>query len=130
MTEQPLQAVYAVFPATGHLSAQARAVTIEYTPGAAKAGAAEAGTPAAEEDHDQALAELEKVTDGKAKLEGVARLAEQAQPKGSTLDSAGVHTPVSSSVPAAGHLWRASLPDWHVRWRSVGACRQGCSLQE
>jgi len=36
------------------------------------------------------------VTDGKAKLEGVARLAEQAQPKGSTLDSAGVHTPVSS----------------------------------
>ncbi len=36
------------------------------------------------------------MTDGKAKLEGVARLAEQAQPKGSTLDSAGVHTPVSS----------------------------------
>ena len=48
-----------------------------------------------DEDHDRVLAELEKGTDGKAKLEGVARLAEQAQPKGSTLDSAGVHTPVS-----------------------------------
>lgn len=47
-----------------------------------------------------ALAELERVTDGKAKLEGVARLAEQAQPKGSTLDSAGVRTPVSRPAPA------------------------------
>ena len=62
---------------------------------AAHAGAAGAEPKEEDEgDHDRALAELEKVTDGKAKLEGVARLAEQAQPKGSTLDSAGVHTPV------------------------------------
>lgn len=67
------------------------------------------GAPS-DEDHDQALAELEKVTDGKAKLEGVARLAEQAQPKGSTLDSAGVHTPVRTTAPAASHLYAAVLP--------------------
>ena len=64
--------------------------------GSVKAKTAKVEAPS-EEDHDQALAELEKVTDGKAKLEGVARLAEQAQPKGSTLDSAGVHTPVSTT---------------------------------
>ena len=61
--------------------------------------------PPAEEDADRALAELEKVVDGKAKLEGVARLAEQAQPRGSTLDSAGVRTPVSCPAHALiGHL--------------------------
>ena len=67
---------------------------------AAASHGAEEEAPPAEEDADRALAELEKVTDGKAKLEGVARLAEQAQPKGSTLDSAGVHTPVSCPAPA------------------------------
>ena len=62
-----------------------------------------------EEDHNQALAELEKVTDGKAKLEGVARLAEQAQPKGSTLDTASVHTPVRIFAPAGSHPYVAVL---------------------
>ena len=63
-----------------------------------------------EEDTDMALAELEKVTDGKAKLEGVARLAEQAQPKGSTLDSAGVRTPVSCPAPAQPGSSRCAGP--------------------
>lgn len=44
------------------------------------------------------------MSDGKAKLEGVARLAEAAQPKGSTLDSAGVHTPVSKQGSLPGYL--------------------------
>ncbi len=59
-------------------------------------GAARAG-PTVGEDADAALAELERESDGKAKLERVARLAEAAQPKGSTLDSAGVHTSVGTN---------------------------------
>ena len=81
------------------------------------------------EDADRALAELEKVTDGKAKLEGVARLAEQAQPKGSTLDSAGVHTPVSCPAPAqmgiSGHAGpvadRQPLEHWSTS-HSIERC--------
>ncbi len=77
---------------------------------AAASHGVEEEAPAAEEDADRALAELEKVTDGKAKLEGVARLAEQAQPKGSTLDSAGVHTPVSCPIPAQRSSSRHAAP--------------------
>lgn len=43
---------------------------------------------------DDELAELENGMEGQARLEGVARLASQAQPKGHTLDSAGVHVKV------------------------------------
>ena len=77
---------------------------------AAASHGAEEEAPPAEEDADRALAELEKVTDGKAKLEGVARLAEQAQPKGSTLDSAGVHTPVICLASAQMGSFRHAGP--------------------
>ena len=114
-----MQAAYAAVPALRHPSAQALTTILKAFAGAARAGAANAGAPAAEEeDHDQALAELEKVTDGKAKLEGVARLAEQAQPKGSTLDSAGVHTPVNSARNVL--MWKRVPLD--VQLCAAGSC--------
>ena len=98
--------------------------------GAAKAKAAKVEAPS-EDDHDEALAELEKVTDGKAKLEGVARLAEQAQPKGSTLDSAGVHTPVSTIPPIATLLpeTRDMLTAVNVVLRVIDGRHDGASAE-
>jgi hypothetical protein len=48
---------------------------------------------------DQELTELEREAQTAERLEGVARLASQAQPKGHTLDSAGVHIKASHIHP-------------------------------
>ncbi len=47
---------------------------------------------------DKALTELEQEAQGAERLEGVARLASEAQPKGHTLDSAGVHVKASHAL--------------------------------
>lgn len=47
---------------------------------------------------DKAPTELEQEAQGAERLEGVARLASEAQPKGHTLDSAGVHVKASHTI--------------------------------
>ncbi len=57
------------------------------------------GNAAEDAPGDEALTELEREAQGAERLEGVARLASQVQPKGHTLDSAGVHIQASHALP-------------------------------